>query len=217
MVSKNSEAQKCANTLGLLSNKSGKGNIDMKSLPKAAPNFTKFKFGKSEVRVITLSGEPWFVAEDVCKALKLTNPSMSLKSLDDDERSKLNLGRQGEANIISESGMFTLVLRCRDAVKFGSVQHQFRKWVTGEVLPAIRKTGSYQAEPSVPVVKETKVENRYRVRVIIYDELFGGCVELQGLADTFRGIATGISTDLGYKPHAFTHVGTNKEKMRRIY
>lgn len=46
-------------------------------------------------------------------------------------------------NIISESGMYTLILRCRDAVKKGSVPHRFRKWVTAEVLPQIRKTGSY--------------------------------------------------------------------------
>lgn len=217
MRCKNGETRQCGDTNRASIENNRVGNVDMKSLPKAAPNFTKFKFGKSEVRVVTQVGEPWFVAEDVCKALKLTNPTMSLKSLDDDERSKFNLGRQGEANVISESGMFTLVLRCRDAVKPGSVPHQFRKWVTGEVLPAIRKTGSYQAEPSVPAVKETKAENRYRIRVIIYDELFGGCVEFFGKANTFRAIASGVATDMGYKPTGFVDVGMDKEKMRRIY
>lgn len=102
-----------------------------------------FNFEKSKVRTVVVNQEPWFVAEDVCKALKLSNPTMSLKSLDDDERSKFNLGRQGHANVISESGMYTLVLRCRDAVKPGTVPHRFRKWVTGKVLPSIRKTGHY--------------------------------------------------------------------------
>ncbi|CAI1840972.1 Phage anti-repressor protein [Serratia grimesii] len=60
-------------------------------------------------------------------------------------------------------------------------------------------------------------EERYRVRVIIYDNVFGGCVEMLGIGDTFRAIANGIATDLGYKPHAFTHVGANKEKMKRIF
>jgi len=138
-----SEAQKCANTLGLLSNKSTKGNIDMKSLAKKDHDFTIFRFGPNDIRVVMKEGEPWFVADDLCKALKLSNPSMSLKSLDDDERSKFNLGRQGEANIISESGMYTLILRCRDAVNYGSIPHQLRKWVTSEVLPSIRKTGNY--------------------------------------------------------------------------
>lgn len=140
---KNGETPATCDSRGSLSNKSCVGNIDVKSLTKPVPEFTIFKFGSHDVRVITKDGEPWFVAEDVCKALKLSNPSMSLKSLDDDERSKFNLGRQGEANIISESGMFTLVLRCRDAVNFGSIPHQFRKWVTAEVLTSIRKTGKY--------------------------------------------------------------------------
>lgn len=95
------------------------------------------------IRAISVNGEPWFIASDVCKALQLTNPSISLKSLDNDERSKLSLGRQGEANIISESGLYTLILRCRDAVIKGSLPYRFRKWVTSEVLPSIRKTGKY--------------------------------------------------------------------------
>lgn len=66
-------------------------------------------------------------------------------------------------------------------------------------------------------VAPNEAEERYRVRVIIYDGLFGGCVELLGKGDSFRDIANGIATDLGYKPHAFTHVGTNKEKMKRIF
>ncbi|MEM7923065.1 BRO family protein [Morganella morganii] len=95
------------------------------------------------IRAISINGEPWFIASDVCKALQLTSPSMSLKALDNDERSKFNLGRQGEANIISESGLYTLILRCRDAVTKGSLPYRFRKWVTSEVLPSIRKTGKY--------------------------------------------------------------------------
>lgn len=95
------------------------------------------------IRALTLNGEPWFIAMDVCKALQLANPSMALKALDDDERSKFNLGRQGNANIISESGLYTLILRCRDAVTPGTTPHRFRKWVTSDVLPQIRKTGKY--------------------------------------------------------------------------
>ncbi|ECP5826928.1 DNA-binding protein [Salmonella enterica] len=72
-----------------------------------------------------------------------TKTGLFTKSLDEDERSKFNLGRQGEVNIVNESGMYTLVLRCRDAVKKGSVPHRFRKWVTAEVLPSIRKNGAY--------------------------------------------------------------------------
>ena len=98
---------------------------------------------EATIRAIVIDGNPWFVAKDVIKALQLTNPTMSIKSLDDDERAKFNLGRQGETNIINESGLYTLILRCRDAVTPGTTPYRFRKWVTGEVLPQIRRTGSY--------------------------------------------------------------------------
>lgn len=190
----------------------------MNSIAKIEAGFTIFKFDEKDVRVVDKGGDPWFLAADLVSVLNLD--ITAVRKLDDDEKG-LHLmqtpGGMQDVSVVSEAGMYTLILRCRDAIKPGTVPYRVRKWVTGEVLPAIRKTGSYQAEPSVPAIKETKAENRYRVRVIIYDEFFGGGVEFHGLADTFRGIATGISTDLGYKPHAFTHVGTNKEKMRRIY
>ncbi|MBB6253034.1 phage antirepressor KilAC domain-containing protein [Nitrospirillum iridis] len=96
-------------------------------------------------------GEPWFVLADVCRALNLTNPSMAAGRLDDDEKMTISnteghSGRRGGAQaftIVSESGLYTIILRCQGAMTPGSVPHRFRKWVTGEVLPAIRKTGGY--------------------------------------------------------------------------
>ena len=106
---------------------------------------TIFSFeSSSNIRAVDIGGAPWFVATDVCDALRLSNPTMSLKALDEDERSKLNLGRQGEASIISESGLYTLILRCRKAMEPGTVPNRFKNWVTQEVLPAIRQTGQYQ-------------------------------------------------------------------------
>jgi prophage antirepressor-like protein len=78
------------------------------------------------------------VAKDVCEVLGHSNPTSALQVLDDDERSKKSLGRQGETNIISESGLYTLILRSNKPKA-----KQFRKWVTSEVIPTIRKTGSY--------------------------------------------------------------------------
>ncbi|EHH7059954.1 phage repressor protein/antirepressor Ant [Escherichia coli] len=118
----------------------------MKSIAKAQNDFTIFKFGDSEIRVINKCGEPWFVAKDVCDALNLTNSRKALTALDDDEKGvtlSYTLGGEQNLSIVSESGMYTLVLRCRDAVNKGLVPHKFRKWVTAEVLPSIRKTGSY--------------------------------------------------------------------------
>lgn len=92
------------------------------------------------IRTVILDGEPWFVAKDVCDILGTTNPTMAMDGLEPFERTKFNLGRQGEANIISESGFYTLVLRSRKPIA-----KPFRIWVTSEVLPAIRKTGKYIA------------------------------------------------------------------------
>ena len=109
----------------------------------SAKNPSVFKFGQNEIRVFEENREPWFVAVDVCKALSIKNPSDALRVLAPNERARKFLGRQGEANIISESGLYVLILRCQDAIKEGSIAYEFRIWVTKEVLPAIRKTGKY--------------------------------------------------------------------------
>ncbi|WP_372395157.1 BRO family protein (plasmid) [Azospirillum sp. HJ39] len=96
------------------------------------------------IRTLSQGDEPWFVLADVCAALGIENPSAAVKALDEDERAKFNLGRQGEANIVNESGLYTIILRSREATTPGTVAHRFRKWVTAEVLPTIRKTGGYR-------------------------------------------------------------------------
>lgn len=90
------------------------------------------------IRAASIDGEPWFVAKDVCDALELTNPSVAIRSLDEDERAKFNLGRQGETNIISEPGFYKLVMRSRKPEA-----KAFQRWVTHEVLPSIRAKGGY--------------------------------------------------------------------------
>lgn len=81
------------------------------------------------LRVLQKDGEPWFVAKDVCEVLELSNTTSALASLDPEERAKFNLGRQGMGNIISESGLYLLVLKSRKPEA-----KAFQKWVTGEVL-----------------------------------------------------------------------------------
>lgn len=77
--------------------------------------FQKEEFGT--IRTVIIDGEPWFVAKDVCDILGIKNPTDALnKGLEDFERARFNLGRQGEANIISESGFYTLVIRSRKQV-----------------------------------------------------------------------------------------------------
>lgn len=101
--------------------------------------FEREEFG--QIRTTTIDGEPWFVAADVCRALEHSNVSSALERLDDDERSKLNLGRQGETNIVNEPGLYTLVLGSRKPEA-----KAFKRWITHEVLPSIRKTGAYATD-----------------------------------------------------------------------
>ena len=103
--------------------------------------FENEEFGK--IRTVNIGGEPWFVAKDVCDILGVKNTTQSMQQLEDFELAMFNIGRQGEANIISESGFYALVLRSRKPIA-----KPFRIWVTSEVLPSIRKTGSYTANPS---------------------------------------------------------------------
>lgn len=101
----------------------------------------KFDFKGAPLRTLTdEAGESWFVAKDVCDILEISNPSDALKRLDDDERSRVNLGRQGETNIVNEAGLYVLVLGSRKPEA-----HEFQRWVTHEVLPSIRKHGGYMA------------------------------------------------------------------------
>ena len=118
--------------------------IVMANNSTAVSNVIPFDFRGHSIRAVTIDGEPWFVAADVCKVLDVANATQAMQALDDDERAMFNIGRQGEANIVNESGLYTLILRSRDAVKKGSKPHAFRKWVTAEVLPAIRKHGRYE-------------------------------------------------------------------------
>ena len=119
---------------------------------KTQSQLSTFNFESDSIRTLAIDNEPWFVAKDVCDAIGLTNSRMSLIALDEDEKGVSLIytpsGKQ-EMNIVSESGMYTLILRCRDAVKKGSIPHRFRKWVTSEVLPTIRKTGKYESKTSV--------------------------------------------------------------------
>ena len=100
-----------------------------------------FTYEKKEVRTIQKNGETWWVLKDVCGALGLRNPTVVADRLDDDERAKFDLGRQGETNIVNESGLYNVILRSdKPEAK------QFKRWVTHEVLPQIRKHGMYATD-----------------------------------------------------------------------
>lgn len=110
--------------------------------------FSNNEFG--EVRTVVIDGEPLFCLIDICKALELSNSRNVADRLDEDERRKLDLPRQGATWFVTESGLYAVVLRSdKPNAK------NFRKWITSEVLPSIRKTGTYSVEQSTPNVPMT--------------------------------------------------------------
>lgn len=112
------------------------------------------------VRAVMVDGNPWFVAADVCSAVGIKHSASAMRALDNDEKGVHSMhtpGGQQDFTIINESGLYTLILRCRDAVTPGTIPYRFRKWVTGEVLPQIRRTGRYVREELSPADKAQKV------------------------------------------------------------
>lgn len=101
----------------------------------------------SELATIEINGEVWFVAPDVCKLLELENPTVALKGVDEDDKLTyeiLRAGQKRKVNMVNESGLYNLMFRSnKPAAK------RFKRWVTKEVLPSIRKTGAYGIDRSV--------------------------------------------------------------------
>lgn len=118
--------------------------------------FNNSEFGR--IRIVVHDGNPWFVARDVCAVLDISNVADAISDLDNDEKCVLQTiansdsinnfnGLRSNARLVNESGLYTLIFKSRKREA-----KRFRKWVTSEVLPAIRKTGKYDASqaPMLP-------------------------------------------------------------------
>ena len=102
--------------------------------------FENKQFGK--VRVVMRNNEPWFVGKDVCRVLEITNHHDALKRLDSDEKDGVDItdpiGRPQKVNVINEFGLYSLILGSRKPEA-----RAFKRWITHDILPSIRKTGQY--------------------------------------------------------------------------
>lgn len=139
-----------------------------------------FSFESHAVRVILRDNQPWFVAADVCEALELRNTRQVVSRLDDDEKATVHnpAARPGDGaqafNVINESGLYALIFTSRKAAA-----KRFRKWVTAEVLPAIRQRGRYEhpvvaalpAAPVSPVERGTNYPAAQRTLGTLYRDL----------------------------------------------
>lgn len=109
-----------------------------------------WKYNKHQIRTVTKDGEPWFVAKDICDTLNLANTSQATSKLEDAEKGIIRmdtLGGEQSMVIVNESGMYAMILRSDKAEA-----RTFRVWVTGTVLPAIRKHGAYTIATATPAL-----------------------------------------------------------------
>lgn len=106
-----------------------------------------FQYEGQQVRTVLVDGEPWFVLNDLCSVLEIANPRDVVSRIDPLTVGKTDISSGGQmrsTNIVNESGMYEVVIRAN-----GELAKNFRRWITSEVLPQIRKTGSYSAPKSL--------------------------------------------------------------------
>ena len=102
-----------------------------------------FDYQGRQVRTFIVDDEPYFIVKDVCDVLTLTNPTEAIRGLDDDEKTTLRISEGGpEVNAVNEAGLYSLIMRSNKPEA-----KQFKRWITHEVLPSIRKTGTYSVKP----------------------------------------------------------------------
>ena len=149
--------------------------------------FENEEFGA--VRTVSIDGEPWFVANDVFRVLAVKNTKDALHTLDDDEKSGVDIidphGRIQRTNCISESGLYSIVLRSRKPEA-----REFRRWITHEVIPSIRRHGMYATTPMLRKFQENPeliqlVCERMLAEKDRADRLGEKVAELQPKADFF--------------------------------
>ena len=187
-------------------------------------NLSTFVFKESDVRVLNIDNYPWFVAKDLCLILELSDVSMSLKRLDDDEKLTQTLfvsGQNRDMSVVSESGMYSLVLTSRKPQA-----KAFKKWITSEVLPSIRKTGKYETQPvleSKPRYEVGSVQDHIEGLELLFNKmnispqylpsiLAEGVKEahpqLAGTAEQMKILmATNAENDIGVQSFTVTEIG----------
>lgn len=119
---------------------------------------------RTPIRLLDRDGEIWFVLNDVCRALSLANPSKAAQRLDDDEKgvtTGYTLGGQQTYSVVSEAGLYSLILTSRKPEA-----RRFKRWVTHEVLPALRRTGVYDMRPAEPLDRLLPFLHDHQLRVL---------------------------------------------------
>lgn len=135
-----------------------------------------FNFGDYQVRTVIKEGEPWFVAKDVCSVLEVLNTSEAVSRLDDDEKGIDSIqtnGGQQKLTIINESGLYSIILTSRKPEA-----KAFKKWVTSEVLPSIRKSGMFSLSDVSSLIEEARLNSENVVYVYVVENEVTGSVKV---------------------------------------
>ncbi|MEV2698263.1 Bro-N domain-containing protein, partial [Paenibacillus larvae] len=133
-----------------------------------------FNFTGKDVRVIMKDGQPWWLAKDICSVLDHSDVSMAVKRLDEDEKLTQTLfvsGQNRNVWFVNEPGLYSLILTSRKPEA-----KQFKRWVTHEVLPAIRKTGMYATDelldnPDFLIQAATKLKEEREARKLLESQI----------------------------------------------
>ena len=148
-----------------------------------------FTYEGTAIRVLTINEAPWWVAADVAGPLALANIRSSLALLDDDEKGVHTMdtlkGGQQMA-IISEAGLYSLILRSRKPEA-----KQFKRWVTHEVLPAIRRTGIYAVEPQSQLSEDEIVHQALQITARRVEQLEADLAKALPKANTWDALCSG--------------------------
>lgn len=183
-----------------------------------------FAFKGREVRTVLVDGAPWFVLADVCSVLEIGNPSMVSSRIEADALSTAevidSLGRKQTARTVSEAGLYDVVFMSRKPEA-----RDFQRWVTGEVLPSIRRTGSYSV-PSFDVASLDGIAALAAAASAAVEEARAARAEVAVLApkaaqaDTFRqseGLRTigDLANDL--KVHVAANMPGRKVRQQDVF
>ena len=183
-------------SFGMLKSKNEAGN----SLPQV---FT-FNSSDQQVRSVLINGEPYFVAKDVCDILQLTDTHMTVGRLDEDEKLTqvvFGSGQNRQMWLVNESGLYHLIFQSRK-----SEAKAFRKWVTSEVLPELRKTGKYEMKPAAlkyPRKGEGMTADMMDLLYLIQESLL-------------LGDQKAIALELGVSRQTVYHVLNGRQKSSRV-
>ena len=175
---------------------------------------TPFTYDDQPVRVVTINDEPWFVASDVASILGHSEAYAMTRTLDDDEKGPHTVRTPGGNQsmvVISESGLYSAILRSRLAQA-----RPFRRWVTSDVLPAIRKTGTYSATPQLS--EDQIVQQALAITAARVEKLTARLAIAEPKADAFdRWLSSNVDYSVGHVANALAIAGVSNMGRNRLF